>query len=75
MIRADVGISAHYGSGQANVLIEDGKAYAIHRGEKIVLPDDDGMEAYLDRIYEIEPGSSRYRQWLETRREKAEAAE
>jgi hypothetical protein len=60
VVAIDVGLSAHYGSGRACLVIEDGKPYALHRGQKIELPAADGEEfiAYLKRVAALEPPSS-----------------
>lgn len=62
VILADVGMSAHYGHGQASVLIENGMAYAIHHGNRVKLPTEGGLEGtieYLEKIAAIDPDPSR----------------
>lgn len=72
VILADVGLSAHYGSGMANVLIEDEKVYAIHRGQPILLPTQD-IDAYLKQVVALEPEDSRLTKFV-NQREKAALA-
>ena len=65
VILADVGISAHYGGSLANVLIEDDKLYAIHRGEKFELPIDD-LKPYLEKLVTLEPEGSRLARYVDS---------
>ena len=52
----DVGLAAHYGSGMAALLIEDGKLFSIHRGKTIALPTDDSqLIDYFKEIIPLEP--------------------
>ena len=56
----DVGLSEFYGSHTAALLVEAGKAFAIHRGERVALP---GMAAdlprYLSQIRNLETAPER----------------
>jgi len=72
VILADVGLSAHYGSGMANVLIEDENIYAVHRGQPILLPTQD-IDAYLKQVVALEPQGSRLTKFV-NQREKAALA-
>ncbi len=57
----DTGLSAYYGSNRACLVLEGGKGFAIHRGEKVELPGAGGGEigAYLKRVAALEkPGSA-----------------
>lgn len=65
VILGDVGISAHYGSALANVMIEGDQIYAIHRGEKFVLPTGD-LKPYLDKVAALEPEGSRLARYVES---------
>ena len=65
VILADVGISAHYGSSLANVLIEDDKLYAIHRGKKFELQIDD-LKPYLEKLVTLEPEGSRLARYVDS---------
>ena len=54
VLMVDVGLSAHYGNGLSALEISDGKAYTIIAEHKLPLPSDmDGIETYLDAIYEL----------------------
>ena len=49
VLLADVGLSAHYGSGSAYLEILDNKKYAVINGERLALPHSEaGIDAYLD---------------------------
>lgn len=59
VILADVGLTAHYGSRVACVLIEGDRAWAIHRGTKVELPQsDDEVLPYLRTIAALDPEPS-----------------
>ena len=60
VVMIDVGMSAAYGGRLACLLIEGGKAYAIHRGKKLELPGDspDDMLKYLTAAAELDPQPS-----------------
>lgn len=78
VIQADVGLSAHYGSSLANVVLAGDDISAMHRGTLFALPDDAGLRAYLEQLVTLEPeGSklSRYVQALDQPRVEPAAAE
>lgn len=56
----DVGLSAYYGSRLACLLIENNKAYAIHRGKRLRIPSDPGLPLleYLKRAAALDPAPS-----------------
>ena len=56
----DVGLSAYYGSRLACLLIERGKAFAIHRGVRLELPRDPGAPflEYLKKAAALDPQPS-----------------
>jgi Calcineurin-like phosphoesterase len=57
----DVGLSAVYGGNLACLVIEKGQTYALHRGEKLLLPSDaasDEYLAYLKRAASLDPAPS-----------------
>ncbi len=66
VLMIDVGLSKVYNDSPACLLIEEGKAYALHRGEKLELPEGGDVKAYLRRVAELEPGGSRLRKWVES---------
>lgn len=61
VILSDVGLSSHYGGNLACLEIRKGKAFAIHRGERLELPDGDegAYAAYLDAVALLERGNER----------------
>ena len=73
VIMADVGISAYYGRGHANVVIEDGRIFALHRGEQLALPliDDADLDAYVQKAISLEPEGSRLYRWAARDRDEA----
>ena len=46
----DVGLSAAYGRRLACLMVEGGKFYCLHRGEKLAIPD--GLGFWLARLLE-----------------------
>ena len=60
VVMIDVGMSAAYGGRLACLLIEGGKAYAIHRGQKLALPGNspDEMLKYLAAAAALDPEPS-----------------
>lgn len=60
IVLIDVGLSGAYGGPPACLLIEGGRAFALHRGEKIALPEADGepVVAYLRRAAALDPAPS-----------------
>ena len=60
VVMIDVGMSAAYGGRLACLLIEGGKAYAIHRGKKLELPGDSPGEMlkYLTAAAALDPQPS-----------------
>ncbi|MEL6871018.1 MAG: metallophosphoesterase, partial [Pseudomonadota bacterium] len=56
VVAADSGIAAHYGGHLASVLIENGKAFTVQRGQRVALPTSYAdLLAYYRAIDEIEP--------------------
>ncbi len=56
----DVGLSAVYGARRACLVLEGGKAYALHRGKKLSLPMDSGpaLREYLEQAAGLDPSPS-----------------
>lgn len=57
----DVGLSAAYGGNFACLILERGKAYAFHRGQKLELPASSGKEqvlSYLEKAAALDPSPS-----------------
>ncbi|MEM9055940.1 MAG: protein-tyrosine-phosphatase, partial [Pseudomonadota bacterium] len=70
VIAIDVGLSAHYGSGMACLVIEGDNLFTLHRGEKIRLPQDDAdVEFYLQQLALTDPKPSRLKTYLEKLRD------
>ena len=55
VVMIDVGLSAYYGSNRACLIIEGGKLFAMHRGQKLELAED---LAYLKRAAALEKPSA-----------------
>jgi hypothetical protein len=62
VLMIDVGLSRVFDSRprMACLVIENGKAYALHRGEKLELPSDSGsgLLSYLQRAATLDPSPS-----------------
>jgi len=60
VVLIDVGLSAYYGSRLACLVIEGGKAFALHRGVKLKLPREPGapLLQYLKRAAALDPQPS-----------------
>ena len=55
----DVGLSKTYGGRLACLLIEDGRFYGLHRGEKIRLPErDENLLSYYKKAASLDPAPS-----------------
>lgn len=65
VILADVGISAHYGGSLANVIIDEGAVFTIHRGKQLGLPDDAGLKEYLLQVAKLEPEGSKLKLYVD----------
>jgi hypothetical protein len=62
VIAIDVGLSAYYGGYRACLLQEGGRLYAIHRGQKVELPESRGtaLTSYLKHVQSLEPPGSAF---------------
>ncbi|MEL7449645.1 MAG: metallophosphoesterase [Pseudomonadota bacterium] len=70
VIAIDVGLSAHYGSGLACLVIEGDEIYTLHHGEQVRLPQDDkDVEYYLQQLALLDPNPSRLKAYLEKLRD------
>ena len=59
VILADVGLAKAYGNARANLVIEDGRLYTMHRGNLVPLPDsEDQIVAYLIQLSKLDPAPS-----------------
>jgi hypothetical protein len=61
VVQIDVGLSKVYGGPPAALVLEDGKAFALHRGRRILLPEGDGEPVlrYVREIAALEPDPAR----------------
>ena len=61
MVLIDVGLSSVYGGPPAALLLEEGKAFALHRGHRLALPEDEGesLLRYVREVAALEPDPSR----------------
>jgi hypothetical protein len=64
VVQIDVGISAVYGGHRACLLWEDGRFYAVHRGEKIPLPGNADLMTYLKKALSLEPAGSQLAKYV-----------
>jgi hypothetical protein len=60
VVQIDVGLSRVFGGPPAALVIESGRAYALHRGRKVALPEDPGADVlrYVREIAALEPASA-----------------
>jgi Calcineurin-like phosphoesterase len=61
LVMIDVGLSAVYGGPPAALLLEEGRAFALHRGRRLPLPEDEGeaLVTYVRAAAALEPDPSR----------------
>ena len=57
VVQIDVGLSKYYGGPPAALVLEEGKAFALHRGKRLPLPDSDGepLLRYVRDVKALEP--------------------
>jgi hypothetical protein len=66
VVMIDVGLSRVYGGPPAALLLEDGRAYALHRGRRLPLPEtSEATLAYVREVIALEPDPTRLRALLE----------
>ena len=65
VIMIDVGLSAYYGATTAFLVIEDGKAYTMHRGQKLELPMGGDVIPYLKAASAFDPPGARLQKYIE----------
>ncbi len=61
VLMIDAGLAAYYGSRMACLIIEGGKAYTLHRGQRLELPRDGSnaeLRRYLSAAAALDPGPS-----------------
>ena len=66
VILADVGLSRYYGEHLACLEIVKDKTYAIHRGERLPLPEGNNKSfiEYLEAINNLEPNNKEAQKWI-----------
>ena len=77
VILADVGLSRHYGEHMACVEITANSVFALHRGERLPLPDSnkESILQYLDAIETLEPNNDAALNWINRLRGRLAGAE
>ncbi len=67
VLAIDVGMTKVFGGPPACLLLEDGHAFAIHRGQRLALPESEGepLLRYVREVMALEPDPSRIRGLLE----------
>lgn len=65
VIMIDVGLSAAYFATPALLIIEEGKAFTLHRGKRLELPLGGDVMPYLQAAAALDPQPSRLRQYIE----------
>jgi hypothetical protein len=67
VVQIDVGLSKVYGGPPAALVLEDGKAFAIHRGKKLALPETEGEPVlrYVREVAALEPSPARLQPVIE----------
>ncbi len=63
VVQIDVGLSKFYGGPPAALLLEEGQAFAVHRGKRLALPSGDGepLLRYVREVAALEPDPARLR--------------
>ena len=61
LVQIDVGLSKSYGGPPAALVLEEGKAFALHRGKRLLLPEKDGepLLVYVREVMALEPDPSK----------------
>ena len=67
VVQIDVGLSKVYGGPPAALVLEDGKAFAMHRGKKLALPETEGEPVlrYVREVAALEPSPARLQPVIE----------
>ncbi len=63
VVQIDVGLSKFYGGPPAALVLEEGKAFALHRGKRLLLPESDGepLLRYVREVMALEPDPAKLR--------------
>jgi hypothetical protein len=61
VLAIDVGMTKVYGGPPAGLLLEEGRVIAIHRGQRLAVPDGEGepLRRYVREVMALEPDPSR----------------
>jgi hypothetical protein len=66
VVMIDVGLAGVYGGPPASLLLEDGRAFAVHRGQRLPLPEaGQPLAPYVRAAMALEPDPARLRGLLE----------
>jgi hypothetical protein len=76
VVQIDVGLSKFYGGPPAALVLEEGKAFALHRGKRLLLPEADGepVVRYVREVMALEPDAGRLKPLLSKLESAATAA-
>jgi len=67
VILADVGLAGVYNGSLVSLVIEDGKAFALHRGTKLAIPSSpDALFGYLKAAAALDPAGTKFRNYVES---------
>ncbi len=67
VILADVGLAGVYNGSLVSLVIEDGKAIALHRGMKLEIPSsNDALFGYLKAAAALDPAGTKFRIYVES---------
>jgi len=67
VILADVGLASVYNGALVSLIIEGGKAIALHRGTKLEIPSSpDALPGYLKAAAALDPAGSKLKNYVET---------
>ena len=58
VITIDVELSGYYGGPPACLIIEEGRLFALHRGQRLELPLDGTLRPYLEKVAAVDPAPS-----------------
>jgi hypothetical protein len=66
VLAIDVGLSRVYGGPPAALILEDGQAFALHRGKRLALPEQEGepLLRYVREVAALEPDPSRLKELI-----------
>jgi hypothetical protein len=62
----DVGLSKAYNQSPACLILEEGKAFALHRGTRLELPSGTNLSGYLAAAAKLDPPGTNLRKFVES---------